>query len=74
MLSMGSKQEEQTPLVPSENFLTMVILPYLVFSRYFAIYIRSSYSDKIIIFGGPEILQGVMRLHVRYTYLTCCFT
>ncbi|MFQ6620072.1 hypothetical protein Gotur_001176 [Gossypium turneri] len=31
----------------------------------FAIYIRSLYSYEIIIFGGSEILQGAMRLHVR---------
>ena len=45
----------------------MVISLYHVFSPFFAICILAN-SDGIIIFGGPEILQGVMRLHVRYVF------
>ena len=50
-LLMGSKPDELTPLVHLENFLTMVISLYHVFSTFFVIYILTN-SDGIIIFGG----------------------
>lgn len=67
MLLMGNKLDEQTPRVHLENFLTMVSSLYNLFFPSFAIFIRK-FSDGVIIFGGLEILQGVMHLQVRYVF------